>query len=65
MKKTCEDCKYYQFYDSAYGRCLRFPPHKYSVIKSKLFGIENQIKITYPLVSYDFQICGEFNENTT
>ncbi len=59
MRKNCEDCKWYKFWDSAYGRCLRFPPQTY-LYKYSWFKVGH--KIAYPLVAFDNQACGEYKE---
>ena len=60
-KKTCENCEYYYFWDSAYGRCKRFPPQEHlqwSWLKKRIYNITTR----YPLVTFDTDICGEFKE---
>jgi hypothetical protein len=61
MKKYCEDCKYYHFIDSAYGKCLRFPP---SWLNKPKGIIQFYTYCKYPEVTFDCEICGEFSEKT-
>jgi len=46
----CEDCKHYEFIDSGYGYCFRFPP--------QIIGRER--KNVIPVVAWCRKACGEF-----
>jgi len=62
--KTCEDCRWYEFRDSAYGACLRFPPQRFQYLKPTFMGKKIITGYTYPIIPFDNQKCGEFKEPT-
>ncbi len=59
MRKHCEDCKWYKFWDSAYGHCKRFPPQEH--LQWSWSG-KRTYRTRYLLVAYDTDICGEYKE---
>ncbi len=59
MKKVCEDCKWYYFWDSAYGKCKRFPPQEH--LRWNWRG-QKTSTTRYPFVSFGTNVCGEFKE---
>ena len=53
----CENCQFYIFIDSGYGRCRRFPPKE---VRSWLGNI---IETKYPVVEWCRKSCGEHKKN--
>ena len=61
-KKRCEFCKHYRFYDSAYGRCYRYPPVLMKRLKWNRFWFKIYFEERYPFVAWMELSCGEYDE---
>ena len=59
MRKSCEDCKWYAFFDSAYGRCKRFPPQEH--LQWDWLG-RKTYRTRYIFVAFDTDTCGEYGD---